>query len=153
MPEGKRSFVFWVFTVLLAASIVLMLMGQTVAVFNYDLAVELGMQESMEAVGQMGVQVNRSIGAGDTVVYVPLLIVSLVGLFRRKRWVLVTTGAVCGISAYWSITATFIFLFSPESPGYRYVPPVEVWIFVGAYLLLGIAGLFYLMFRGEELLQ
>jgi hypothetical protein len=32
-------------------------------------------------------------GAGDTVVYVPLMLVSLAGLFLRKRWSLLTTAA------------------------------------------------------------
>ena len=98
-------------------------------------------------------QVNRAFGAGDTVVYIPLMAVSLVGLFLRKRWSLLTTAAVAGVSAYWSVTIIFIFLFLPGAPGYDYVPGLGIWFFVGTYTAFGVWGLFYLLFRGDVLLR
>ena len=130
-----------------------MLIGQTMAVFNYDLAVRLGLQESLSQVGEFGVQINRAFGAGDTVVYVPLMLVSLVGLFLRKRWSLLTTAAVAGVSAYWSVTILFTLLFLRGVPGYEYTPGLEIWIFVISYAILGVLGLFYLSFRGDTLLR
>jgi len=130
-----------------------MLMGQTMAVFNYDFTASLGLQESVGEVSEFGVQVNRAFGAGDTVVYIPLMVVSLVGLFLRKRWSLLTTAAVAGVSVYWSVTIIFIFLFLPGAPGYDYVPGPEIWLFVGTYTAFGVWGLFYLLFRGDALLQ
>ena len=126
MTRKDRSVAFWVFIVFLALSIALMLLGQTMSVFNYDLTVRLGLQESSGQVGEFGVQVNRAFGAGDTVVYIPLLIASLVGLWLKKRWSLLTTAAVVGVSAYWSVTIIFIFLFLPGTPGYSYVPGFDI---------------------------
>ena len=131
----------------------MMLIGQSLSVFNYDLAVRLGLQESREQVGEFGVQVNRAFGAGDTVVYIPLLIASLVGLWLKKRWSLITTAAVVGVSTYWSLTICFIFLFLPGTPGYVYIPGPEIWSFIGIYTVFGVWGLFYLVLRGELLLQ
>lgn len=139
--------------VFLLVSILLMLTGQTMAVFNYDLAVSMGLQESPAQVGGFGVQVNRAFGAGDTVVYMPLMVVSLVGLFLNKRWSLLTTAAVAGVSAYWSVTIAFMFLFLPGAPGYDYVPGPGIWFFVAAYMVFGIWGLFYLLVRGEALID
>ncbi len=45
MTSAGRSPGFWIVIVFLAVSIVLMLVGQTLSVFNYDLAVSMGLQE------------------------------------------------------------------------------------------------------------
>ena len=153
MSRQRRPVAFWIFTVFIALSIVLMLIGQTMSVFNYDLTVRMGLQESIEEVGEFGVQVNRAFGVGDTVVYVPLLIASLLGLWLKKRWSLLTTAAVVGVSAYWSVTVGFVFLFAPGTPGYSYVPGPEIWLFVGAYAAFGFWGVFYLIFRGDALIR
>jgi hypothetical protein len=153
MPNARRPIAFWIIVVFLSISIILMLMGQTIAVFNYDFTASLGLQESVGDVSEFGVQVNRAFGAGDTVVYIPLMVVSLVGLFLKKRWSLLTAAAVGGVSAYWSVTIIFIFLFLPGVPGYDYVPGSEIWFFVGTYTAFGVWSLFYLLFRGDALLR
>jgi hypothetical protein len=127
--------------------------GQMVAVFDYELSVQLDLQESVDQVSEFGVQVNRAFGAGDTVIYIPHIMASLIGLIRRRRWALLTTAAVTGISAYWSVTAIFLFLFLPGTPGYSYVPDPTIWMFVGAYTVFGVWGLLYLFIRGDALLQ
>ena len=152
--SGKgRPIAFWIFVIFLALSILLMLTGQTMSVFNYDLTVRLGLQESPAEVGTFGMQVNRGFGAGDTVVYIPLLAASLVGLLLKKRWSLLTTAAAAGVSTYWAVTVAFIFLFLPGTPGYSHVPGIEIWTFVGVYIIFGIWGLFYLIWRGDVLLR
>jgi len=153
MPRTKRPIAFWIIILFLALSIALMLIGQTTAVFDYDLAVRLGLQESAGDVSGFGVQVNRAFGAGDTVVYIPLMVVSLAGLFLRKRWSLLTTAAFAGVSVYWSVTVSFMFLFLPGVSGYSNVPGPEIWFFIGAYMIFGVWGLIYLILRGEALLR
>ena len=123
------------------------------AVFNYDLAVSLGLQEKPDEMTDFGVQVNRAFGAADTVVYLPLIVISLVGLILRKRWSLLVTAAFFGASAYWTVTVTFIFLFLPGVEGYSNVPGPEIWLFIGTYMVAGGLGLLYIVFRGEELIR
>ena len=72
MPSDHRRGAFWIIVVNLAASIVVMLSGQSLAVFDHDLVVRLGLQESLEEVGEYGVEVNRAFGARDTGVSIPL---------------------------------------------------------------------------------
>ncbi len=151
--KGQRPVAFWVIVVYLGLSVVVMLTGQTMAVVNYDLAVRLGLQESLEEVGEYGVEVNRAFGAGDTVIYVPLMLVSLVGLVARRRWAVLTTTAVFGVSAYWAATILSMLVFLPGALGYNNVPGPEIWLFVGFYLLSGVVGLIYMVFRGEALLS
>jgi hypothetical protein len=149
----RRPAAFWFLFVFLAVSIILMLAGQTLGVFNYELASRLGLQEKAEEMTEFGVQVNRAFGVADTVVYIPLMVVSMIGLWLRKRWSLLTTAAFFGASAYWTVTVTFIFIFLPGVPGYSNVPGPEIWLFIGVYFVVGVFGLLRLVLRGEELLR
>lgn len=153
MASERRCSSFWVIIVFLIVSIVLLLMGQTMAIFNYEFAVKIGLQDDVKEVGKFGVQMNRAFGAGDTVVYIPLMAVTLVGLFLRKRWSLVTTAAVMGISAYWATVVIFVLIFLPGVPNYHLDPGSGYWLFVAAYAVFGVWGLFYLIFRRDELIR
>ncbi len=153
MPNQARPLVFWILVTFQALSVPLLLMGQTMAVFDYGLTVRLGLQESPEQVGEFGVQMNRAFGVGDTVAYIPLMLASLVGLWLRRRWALLVTAAVAGVSVYWSVTIGCVLLFQPGTPGYSYVPGPEIWVFVGAYLVFGIWSFVYLLRCGERLVE
>lgn len=152
MVTAKHPFAFWCVTGFLCIALVLLLMGQTMSLIDYELAVQLGLQEDITEVSMYGVQVNRAFGAGDTIVYVPLIALSIIGLFLKKRWSLITTAAVMGISAYWATTIVFMLIFLPGTPEYYLQPGMEYWLFMAAFIIFGIWGLLYLMFRGEELL-
>lgn len=152
MVAAKRPFAFWCVTGFLCIALVLLLMGQTMSLIDYELAVQLGLQEDITEVSMYGVQVNRAFGAGDTIIYVPLIALSIIGLVLKKRWSLVTTAAVMGISAYWTTTIVFMLIFLPGTPGYALQPGMEYWIFMAAFIIFGVWGLLYLMFRGEKLL-
>ena len=153
MASARRPISFWVIILFLIVSIILLLMGQTMAVFNYEFAVKLGLQEDVKEVSEFGVQINRAFGAGDTFVYIPLIAISLVGLFLKKRGSLVTTAAVMGISAYWATTVASMLFFLPGVPHYNLVPGPEYWLFIGAYIIFGVWGVVYLIFRGDNIIS
>ena len=153
MPSTKRPVAFWLFAAFLTFTIVFVLTGQTMSLADYDFTVRHGLQESPALVSMFGVQVNRGFAAGDTIVYLPLVAVSLAGLCMRKRWSLITTAGVAAISAYWSVTVIFMFLFLPGTPGYAYVPGAEILGVVGLYTAAGVCGLVYLALHGDALLR
>jgi hypothetical protein len=153
MPSDKRPVAFWIISAFLALSVVVLVLGQTTSLFAYDFAVSLGLQESVDQVTPFGVEMNRAFGAGDTFVYIPLMLISLVGLLKRKRWAVPTTAAVMGISAYWSLTMAAVLIFLKGVPGYQLVPGIEYAIVLGAYMAFGLWGLTYLAFRGDNLLR
>ena len=152
MEHAKRPVAFWIITGFLTVSMILLLMGQTMALIDYDFAVQLGLQEGIKDVSSYGVQVNRAFGAGDTMVYIPLIALSLIGLMRGKRWSLLTTAAVMGVSAYWATTVVFMLVFLDGAPGYYLEPGIEYWLVMAAYIVFGVWGLLYLVFRGDNLL-
>ncbi len=153
MSNTKRSLAYWVILCFLFLFLVLMLIGQTMAIVNYDFAVQLGLQESQDEVGEFGVQLNRAFGAADTLVYVPLIIVSIIGLILKKQWSLYTTAAVMGISVYWATTISFMLVFFKGVPDYNLEAGIEYWIFMGLFILFGVIGLLYLVSRGESLIK
>lgn len=152
MEHTKRSMAFWIITGFLTVSMILLLMGQTMALIDYGLAVRLGLQEDIKDVSSYGVQVNRAFGAGDTIVYIPLIALSIIGLVLRKRWSLLTTAAVMGVSAYWATTIVFMLVFLADTPGYYLEPGLEYWLGTAAYIVAGFWGLLYLVIKGDNLL-
>lgn len=152
MEIAKRPLAFWVILGFLSVSLILLIMGQTMALIDYELAVQLGLQESITEVGDFGVQVNRAFGAGDAIVYIPLIVCSIIGLIFKKTWSLLTTAAAMGISAYWAATIVFMLSFLEDVPGYTLVPGLEYWLFMAAFIIFGVWGLLHLIFRGERLL-
>jgi len=152
MTLEKRPLAFWIICAFLVLSVIVLVAGQTTSLFAYDFAVRLGLQESAEEVTALGVAMNRAFGAGDTMIYIPLMLVSLVGLLLKKRWALLTTAAVMGVSAYWALTMTAFLLFASGVPGFLLVPGPEYWVVLGTYMVFGIWGVPYLAVRGERLL-
>ena len=151
MSEGRRPIAFWGLCVFLVLGTALLLIGQTTAVFAYDVAVEMGLQESVEDVTEYGVEVNRAFGAGDTIVYIPLMLLALIGLARRRRWAIPVTAAVMGISMYWTVTVASMFGFLPGVAGYELTPGPEYWVFLGVFAGVGLWGIMYLSVRGDAL--
>jgi hypothetical protein len=152
VTREKRSVAFWVVSVFLLLAVAVLLLGQTSALFAYDFAVALGLQESVDRVGPFGVEVNRAFGASDTFVYIPLMVVALIGLVRRRRWALPMAAAVMGISVYWAVTIAAMMLFLGGVPGYDLVPGLEYWVFLGIFIAIGTWGVFYIAVRGDRLL-
>ena len=151
MTENKRPLAFWGICVFLVLAVVVLLLGQTSALFAYDFAVALGLQESVQDVSEYGVEVNRAFGAGDTIVYIPLMLMSLIGLVRRRRWALPLTAAVMGISVYWAVTVGVMLGFLRGTPGYSLVPGMEYWVFLGIFIAVGAWGIIYIALRGDRL--
>ena len=151
-PFVKRPIGYWGVTVFMSLSVVLLVLGQSMALLDYDFTVRLGMQEDIKKIGDFGVQINRAFAAGDTLIYIPLTVASIIGLCMKKKWALLTSAAVMGISTYWATTAAFAFWFLDGVPGYSFVPGVDYWIFISSYIVFGIWGIYYLIYRGEYLI-
>ena len=97
MTHAKRPIAYWVIVSFLALSTVLMLIAQTTPIFDYPLAVRLGFQNGADQISEFGVQVIRAFCVSDTLVFIPLTVIALIGLLLRKRWSLFATASVTGI--------------------------------------------------------
>ena len=83
---NRRPIGFWVLMILGMLFSVMLLLGQTMSFINYDFTVSIGLQESKDVVSEMGVAINKGFGVGDTIIYLPLLVIGIVGLWLRKKW-------------------------------------------------------------------
>jgi len=149
----NRCLAFWLIIIFMSLSVTLLLLGQTMAIFNYEFAVSLGMQEDVKEISEFGVQINRAFGVSDTLIYIPVIAVSIIGLILKKKWALFTSAAAMGITLYWTTTAAFIFFFLEGVPGYSFVPGIEYWIVITLYVVFGLWGLGYLIVSGEKLIN
>jgi len=135
---------FWVLITVASILVVMFLAGQTLGVFNYDLAVSIGMQESENEIGKIGIAFAKGFGFADTVIYIPLLVIGIIGLLKEKRWGKYTMFGGLAISAYWPLVhlyAIFIDRVSitllPEK--YIYYP-----IILSLIVIYGLWGMRYL---------
>jgi len=153
MKSAKSPVAYWAIVVFLALSTVLMLIAQTPPIFDYDLAVRLGFQNGADKITEYGVQVIRAFCVADTLVFIPLTVLALIGLLLKKRWSLFATASLTGISIYWAVAYGFMVPFLNGMPGYHAVLAAPDWLIMGAYVVFGVWALLYLMFRGERLVE
>jgi len=129
------------------ALLAMLILGQTMSFIDYDFTVRLGLQESVDVVGPLGVAVNKGFGIGDTVIYIPLLLLGLFGLSLRRRWGLMAMAGFFGITAYWpAVTIAFFFL-ARGAPGFNFQGHVRYTVMLGTISIYGLWGLWYLYAR------
>mmetsp|Transcript_19845 Transcript_19845/g.32013 ORF Transcript_19845/g.32013 Transcript_19845/m.32013 type:complete len:183 (+) Transcript_19845:49-597(+) len=153
-----RLFVWskWIIIVLQLLSVVILLLGQTLAIFFYDLAVQMRLQEDGDEVGPAVVQINRAYGMADTILYIPIIVSSVLGLtWKKRRESIICTAASAGIHSYWSIQGFFTYIFEATNdvPGWTYNTPVSAYLFCLFYFCFGIGVLTFLYVYMDLLLS
>ena len=135
---------FWVLISIASVLVVFFLAGQSLGVFNYELAVAIGMQESDSEIGKIGIAFAKGFGFADTVLYIPLFLMGIIGLLKDKRWGKYAMFAALALSVYWPIVhlyAIYIDRISitlhPEK--YIYYP-----IILSLIIIYGLWGMRYL---------
>jgi hypothetical protein len=79
----NRTSGFWFLIGLGVLLNIVYLLGQTMAIINYDFAVSIDLQEPANEITEIGVALNKGFGFGDTVFYIPLFVVGIIGLLKR----------------------------------------------------------------------
>jgi len=151
--ENKRTIGFWIIFVVGILFLIFILLGQTMSFINYDFTVSIGLQESEEIVGEMGVAVNKGFGVGDTIIYVPILIIGILGLWLRRMWGVFAMGGALAITAYWPMVTIFLLLFARGTPGFNFTNFTSYAILLTALTVYGIWGLWYLCARRKKLMN
>ncbi len=130
LPRGVKIIIgFHVF------SFVIWFFGQSVAVVNYDMVAEWGLQDPRALIDPVIVQVNRAIGLTDTIVMLPLFIIAAAGLFRRKFYGAVASWLAFGMTLYWPVVFWISQAFYAEA-SIRHQPTSMFAIILPAALML-----------------
>ena len=99
----KRGIGFWVLISLSSLLAFFLIIGQTFSLINYEQAVALGLQESIDEIGETGIVWAKSFAFGDTVFYIPLLIAGIIGLLKEKKWGSYAMFGSLAVTVYWPI--------------------------------------------------
>jgi len=125
-------------------SLILWLLGQTVAVFSYDTVAGWGLQAPRVLTDRALVEVNRAIGLADTLVMLPLFIVAVVGLLRRRFFGAVASWLAFGMTIYWPVVfwcSQYLF----GKAGVRYQPTqASAVLLPAALMIVALWGSWYL---------
>jgi hypothetical protein len=122
---------------------------------DYNFTVSIGLQESRDVIGEMGVAVNKGFGVGDTIIYTPLLVCGLIGLWSRKMWGVFAMASALAITAYWPMVCLFFLLFARGTAGFNFTSFTSYTITLTLTTLYSLWGLWYLyrnrrVLAGEE---
>lgn len=151
--SNTRAIGFWIIMIIGILILVMLLIGQMMSFINYEFSVSIGLQESKNEIGEIGVAVNKGFGVGDTIIYMPLLIIGLSGLWQKKLWgVFAMTGALA-ITAYWPMVNIFLILFAKSSSEFSYPNFKSIAIILISLTIYGIWGLWYLYKKRKILVQ
>ena len=116
----NRTIGFWI---LISVGILLnliYLLGQTMVVINYNFTVSLGLQEHVNEITEIGVALNRGFGLGDTLLYIPLFIIGIIGIFWRSERGLYAMFAAMGITVYWPIVCLSTVFFAKSASAWHF---------------------------------
>ena len=133
------------FLITVATLLTLMfLLGQTMAVINYDFTVSLGLQESQDAVTEIGVAANKGFGVGDTVVYIPLFVLGIAGMIKRRYWGFFCMCGALAITVYWPVVCLTLLYYAKGAPGFTFSAYAEYTVLLSAITAYGIWGLVFI---------
>ena len=141
---AKRTKGFWIIMIMGKLLLLILIVGQMMAFINYDFTVSIGLQESTDIIGEMGVAVNKGFGVGDTLIYTPILAIGLIGLWLRKMWGVFAMVGALAITAYWPMVSIFILIYAKDVPGFNFTNYVSYSILLSAITMYGIWGMWYL---------
>ena len=142
--SNKRTVGFWVVMIVGILLLLMLILGQMMAFINYDFAVSIGLQESKDIIGEMGIAVNKGFGVGETIIYIPLLVFGLMGLWFRKMWGVYTMVSALAITAYWPMVSIFLLLYARGTAGFNFTDFAPYTIVLILIALYGLWGLWYL---------
>ena len=101
--NNKKGVSFWVLISAAIVLIIFLIAGQTFSLIDYELAIDLGLQESENEIGKVGIAFAKGFAFGDTIFYIPMLVLGILGLIKGKKWGAFFMFGGLAISVYWPI--------------------------------------------------
>ena len=148
--NNKRGFGFWILISIGVLLLLFLLIGQTFSLINYNTAVRLGLQESIEEIGQVGIAFAKGFAFADTVAYIPLLLSGVIGLLKRKKWGVYMMFASCAISVYWPLVHMYAIYIGKNAIVLDPEKYISFPITLSLIIIYGLWGMWYL-YKKQEL--
>ena len=121
------------------------------ALINYDFAVLIELQEPVDEITEVGIALNKGFGLGDTVFYIPLFVIGIVGMFKRSALGLYAMLGAMAVTVYWPIVALSTVYFAKGAPGWYFTDYTSYSVLLSLIALYGLWGLWFL-YKNRKLL-
>ena len=149
----KRTTGFWFLIGLGVLLNIVYILGQTMAVINYDFAVSIDLQEPVNEITEIGVALNKGFGFGDTIFYIPLFVIGIIGLLKRTTLGLFTMLGAMAITVYWPIVGLSTVIFAKGAPGWYFTDYTSYTILLSLIAFYGIWGFWFLNKNRSKLVE
>ena len=132
-------------------NIILWTIGQGGAVISYDTVAEWGLQDLRNIIDPAIVEVNKAIGLADMIILIPLFIVSVFGLWRKKFYGIIFSWLALGITLYWP-TVFFCSQYFYGEGGIKHAhTPISTIILLSVILIFALWSCWYLIKNYKKL--
>jgi len=149
----KRTTGFWFLTGFGVFLTIVYVLGQTMAVINYDFAVSIDLQEPVNEITEIGVALNKGFGFGDTVIYIPLFVIGIIGLLKRTALGLFAMLGAMAVTVYWPVVSLSTVMFAKGARGWYFTDYRSYSIVLSLIALYGIWGFIFLYKNRKNLVK
>jgi hypothetical protein len=142
MPRGKG---FWSIQLPGWLLLIYLIYAQAISAFSYDMGVAMGTQEPAQQITQVGVAFWYGFAVADLVVYIPLLLLGLVGHALSRSWGYLILSAAMGITVYWPVVCLTAVVDARDAAGWHLADEAAYWIVLPVIALWGLWGLWQIL--------
>jgi hypothetical protein len=146
----KRGYSFWALQIPGWLLLIYLIYAQGITAFGYDLGVAMGTQEPAETVTEVGAAFWYGFALGDLLIYIPILVVGLVGHLRAMQWGRIAMAAALGITVYWPIVCLVVMVDARDAAGWNFSNEAPYWVVLTLIAAWGIWGLIAIAWESQQ---
>lgn len=132
---------FWALQIPGWLLLVYLVFAQGIAAFDYELGVSMQTQEPAEMITEVGTAFWYGFALGDVLVYIPILLVGLIGHLRGALWGRTAIAAALGITVYWPIVCLAAMVKARDATGWHFSNETPYWVVLTLISIWGAWGL------------
>jgi len=134
----------WIIVVFHIVNLILWTLGQTLAIFNYDLVASWGLQDQRDLIDPAIVEVNRGIALADTYLLLPVFLIAVIGLVRLRWFGAIASWMAFALTLYWPVVFWSSQKFLAEA-GIKHQPmSIAVVLLPACFMAFSLWGTWYL---------
>ncbi|MEX0289401.1 MAG: hypothetical protein AB3N14_09850 [Flavobacteriaceae bacterium] len=119
--------------------------AQGVSAISYEYGVAMGTQEPAERITEVGTAFWYGFAFGDLLIYIPVLLVGLLGHILNKFWGRAVMLSALGITVYWPIVCLASIFAARKAQGWNLESETQYWIVLPIICAWGIFGIVAIM--------
>lgn len=127
-----------------------LLVAQAIPVFDYEIGVRMGTQESAAIITDVGVAFWYGFAFADLAIYIPLLAIGLILHWQHHRWSGPILAAALGITVYWPIVCLAAVVSARGADGWNLASEAGFWIVLPLIALWGALALYQLTVENRK---